>query len=195
MERRFKHMPNSSAKELSSAIIKHAINDYVNAIIQDNASVIRDCEDFFLNKNGDDWFSWLSNDSVDGQRLIDAVKMKTEAFIAECKCHQPEPYGTRKAAKEAAFTCPCCKTTEVNITYDKRNIAVPEIVRYTCSNCHITLRMQWHGDVLPDAFNCDTCQHCFNNGYELHCLKHDKTIKRIPKICDDWGKRRHGETD
>ena len=188
-------MPNSSVKELSSAIIKNAINDYMNAIIQDNASEINSCEDFFLNKNGDDWFSWLSDDSVDGKLLIKVIKQKAETFVAECKCHQPEPYGSQEAIKEATFTCPCCRDSEVIITYDRRSSVVPQVVRYTCSNCQITVRMQWHGDVLPKALNCDTCNNCFRTGYDQHCLKYDKQIRRIPKSCDGWEKLQHEETD
>jgi len=186
-------MPHSAASALASSIIKQAVNDYMNAIIQDDQVMISDCEKFFL--DDDDWFGWLTNDSVSGERLIKTVKANTAKFIKACECHQPEPYGDKKAAEEASFTCPCCGTEGVVVTYDRRNSIFPKVVRYTCSTCHITLRMQWHGDVLPRELNCSSCEQCLGTAAGWFCMKHDKPVKRLPKNCDDWERKKREEAD
>lgn len=183
------YFDKKAAKELSGAIIKNAVNDYMDAILQDDKVLIADCEKFFRSEDG--WFDWLS-EGLDGEALMHIVRTKINKFLKACECHQPEKYGDKKAAKEASFTCPCCESTPVTIVYDRRNAAFRQCLQYTCSTCHISLRLIWHGSVLPRDFNCNNCGNSVysEDNYTLFCKKYGKLIRRLSFDCGDWTNRK-----
>lgn len=192
--RKYKYLDNKVARAMAGAIIKNAVNDYMDALIQDDAALLADCESFF--KSNDGWFDWLSN-GLNGEEIMRIVRKKIETLIKACECHQPEKYGDKKAAKEASFTCPCCGSTPVTISYDRRNPAFRQCLQYTCSTCHISLRIVYGGSVLPRDFNCKNCGHCEIQGddFGIFCRKHEKTMKRLVFDCEDWVRRNHEEVD
>ena len=189
-KKRFKHMNHDSARQLSGAIVKQAVTDYMDALIQNDTVAIADCEKFFSNKDG--WFGWLSND-LDGENIAKLIRQKVALFIKAVECHQPERYGDKEAAKKASFTCPCCgdKNTSVLITFPKRKTKQENVITYTCPSCHISLWYQWNVGVVLREQSCNNCKHCVSNGIEETCMITDKVIRRRVNYCDNWeGKER-----
>ena len=192
VSKKYPYFDTKAIRAISGAIIKNAVNDYMDAILQDDKVMLSDCEKFFRNEDG--WFDWLS-DGLSGEEIMRIVKKKMHTLIKACECHQPEKYGDKKAAKEASFTCPCCGSTPVTITYDRRNAAFRQCLQYTCSTCHISLRLIYGGGILPKDFNCRNCAHCeiIGDDFSVYCTKHDKMMRRLTYDCPEWAGRDYEE--
>ena len=67
-------MTDEQAQNLADAIVLQAAQDYANALLNDDADIIKDCEKFFRSK----WCLWLSK--CDGNRIISQMKKSSIRF-------------------------------------------------------------------------------------------------------------------
>lgn len=190
------HIDDKSAKDLSAAIVTQAVTDYMDALIRDDDTLIRDCELFFRGKDG--WFSWLS-DGMNGDIVVERVNRKAKEFVKACLQCLPK-YGDEEAAEKAAFRCPCCGGT-VKIHFGGNPIGrgrmFTEYYNYNCDTCTAMMRIKYnkndHGrrlktrtrDVLTNA----DCAHC--NYYQpvgsVCTLKEEHT--NLVDVCKEWENR------
>lgn len=94
-------------KNLANAIVEQAVEDYVNAIINDNDSKIDEIERFFKSK----WFIMLNQIGIDSDKLIEKLKTGAEEFKIFSKCafehgFISESKGRKKLNR--VFECPIC---------------------------------------------------------------------------------------
>ena len=180
------HMSYDAANHLAGAIIKQAVTDYMEALIQNDVVMMSECERFFRGSYRG-WFDWLSN-GLDGEEIIKIVRKKIALFIKACDEHQPEKYGDEKAAEKAAFTCPCCnsKNTKVKITFPKRKTRQKNVLTFTCPSCHLSVWWQWRVGLILKEQSCDNCLFCQLEGTSEYCsLNGIKITKRLTN-CRDW---------
>ncbi len=182
---KYPYFDQKTVKALSLAIIKNAVNDYMDALIQNDVVEISNCEKFFRSKDG--WFDWLSN-GLDGEQIMAIVKKKINKFLKACEEHQPEKFGDRKAAKEASFTCPCCGNEDapVNITFLKRRTRQPNVLTFTCPTCHLTVWWQWKVGLVLREQSCNNCIYCTLVGTEEFCMLDGFIITKKRNNCKDW---------
>ena len=181
----YKYFTNEVAGHMAGAIIKQAVTDYMEALIQNDVVMISDCEKFFRGSN--DWFGWLSN-GLDGEQIISILRKKIATFLKACEDHQPERYGDEEAAKKASFTCPCCNNREapVLITFPKRKTRQPNVLTFTCPTCHISIWWQWNVGLVLKKQNCDNCLFCMLDGTQQFCSLNGNVITKIRDNCRDW---------
>ena len=179
----YKHITTDSANQLAGAIIKQAVTDYMDALIQNNVIRMSECEKFF--RGG--WFDWLSN-GLDGDEIIAILKEKIVMFLKACEEHQPAKYGDKQAAEEAAFTCPCCRNekTKIVITFPQRKTRQRNILTYTCPSCHISVWWQWNVGLMLKHQSCDNCLFCMLEGTEEFCSLNGHQITKRINNCRDW---------
>lgn len=182
---------NETAEKIANAIISRAVQDYIQALLIDDARMITDCEQFFLGTRKSDiggWFDVLST-NLNGEELVRMTKRKAHAFLRECKQHQPQSiddYKDIKKRKACYFDCPFCGGKVKWVRRTGQINAFPHlnaIVVHRCENCGVESRSLIAKD-LPKGIDCPTCRHFYMEN-RMKCRIHPN-IKDRRVECKDW---------
>ena len=124
-------------KNLASAVVLRAVNDYREAILDGNTKMARDCERFFKSK----WCSFLVR--IENDDLAEKIKSETLAFkdLAFDAFDRKERENDTKTDFDA-FECPTC-AEPVEVKYDYYSTK-SSTFGYTaiCRSCGMTVRRE-----------------------------------------------------
>ena len=188
-----RRMTDSGAQALANAIVLQAVEDYINALIQDDELKKSEVKSFLDDRN--QWFYWLSN-GMDGKIVMRMAENRVRKFINACLQHQPE-YGNEEEAEEAAFQCPCCRG-KVEIRFggkpQGRGKAITRYYNYLCEGCHLNILIKDNNseDRIPNVITKPKCEFCdhYKPGEFLNvrCYQCDRTdLCPEPKqCCKEW---------
>lgn len=92
------HITDDGARQIADAVVLRAVQDYTEALVEQDDKVIRECEAFFKSK----WCSILS--PVDSELIIEKCKTGATNFADYARV----AFATIDGEKRNVFKCPIC---------------------------------------------------------------------------------------